>query len=60
MGKSLYDYMQYIDKVRIYTAAMPVREAVEKSVTECIKEGDSRGVSIKKQIGGDIYEYIRI
>lgn len=37
--KPLYEYMQYIDKVRTYTAAMPVKEAVEKAVTESIKEG---------------------
>ncbi len=30
--------MQYVEKVRNYTGTMPLREAVERSVEECIKE----------------------
>lgn len=36
--KTLRDYMLYTDKVRTYAMNMPIEKAVEKAVTECIKE----------------------
>ncbi len=35
---TLMGYMQYVEKVRNYTGTMPLREAVERSIEECIKE----------------------
>ena len=37
--KTLREYMQYTDRVRGYALQMPIEEAVELAVTECIKEG---------------------
>lgn len=37
--RSLHDYMQYVDRVRRYRSQMGFREAVEKAVSDCIKEG---------------------
>lgn len=35
----LSEYMQYVDKVRTLAAAMPIDEAVERAVTESIRQG---------------------
>lgn len=35
----LSEYMQYVDKVRTHAAAMPIDEAVERAVTESIRQG---------------------
>lgn len=37
--KTLREYMQYTDRVRGYALQMPIEEAVEQAITECIKEG---------------------
>lgn len=37
--KPLFEYMQYVDKVRTYAAFMSVAAAVDKAVMECIQEG---------------------
>lgn len=37
--KTLKEYMLYVDKVRNYAKAMPTRDAVNRAVDECIKEG---------------------
>ena len=37
--RTLREYMQYTDKVRAYASQMPIEEAVECAITECIKEG---------------------
>ena len=37
--RSLYDYMQYVDMVRRYKDQMEFEEAVEKAVSDCIREG---------------------
>ena len=37
--KQLREYVQYIEKVRAYTADMPIEEAVNRAVDECIEEG---------------------
>lgn len=36
--RSLYEYIQYTERVRCYSRKMPLREAVERSVEECIRE----------------------
>lgn len=35
----LFEYMQYTDRVRSFAKEMPLTEAVERAVDECIKEG---------------------
>ena len=37
--KSLGDYAKYVDRVRKYTKNMELAQAVERAVTECIREG---------------------
>ena len=37
--KSLSDYTEYTSRVRKYAKEMPIEEAVERSITECIEEG---------------------
>ena len=37
--KTLREYMQYVERVRGYAAKMPIDEAVERAITECIREG---------------------
>lgn len=37
--RALREYMQYIEKVRHYVEKMPIEQAVDCAVTECIKEG---------------------
>lgn len=39
MCKTLKDYSEYTHKVREYTKTMSVKDAVEKAITECIREG---------------------
>ena len=36
--KTLREYMQYTEKVRAYAMQMPIELAVERAITECIKE----------------------
>ena len=36
---TLYQYMQYVEKVRYYGKSLPLRQAVERAVDECIGEG---------------------
>lgn len=37
--RTLDEYMKYVDRVREYAASMPMREAVDRAVDECIDEG---------------------
>ena len=37
--KTLADYAQYTARIRRYAAEMPIEEAVERTITECIREG---------------------
>ena len=37
--RSLYDYMQYVDRIRRYSSQMAFEEAVENAVSDCIREG---------------------
>lgn len=38
MCKSLNDYSEYTERVRKYARTIPIEEAVEQAITECIKE----------------------
>ena len=52
--------MQYIERVRGYAAQMPIAEAVERTITECIKEGileDFLKQNRAEAIKVSIYEY---
>lgn len=37
--KSLSDYTEYTNRVRRYAKEMPIEDAVERAITECIEEG---------------------
>lgn len=37
--KSLKDYVEYTSRIRIYAESMPIEDAVERAITECIREG---------------------
>lgn len=34
--RQLKEYMQYVEKIREYVKELPLEQAVEKAVTECI------------------------
>lgn len=36
---TLYEYAQYVDKVRTYAKDQPTKDAVERAIRECINEG---------------------
>lgn len=58
--RTLKEYMQYVDRVRKYAALMPMEEAVDRAVDECIDEGILRDfllankAEVKRM---SIYEY---
>ena len=57
---TLYQYMQYVEKVRAYKETMPIEKAVGKSVDECIAEGILKDFLIKHKaeaIQMSIFEY---
>ena len=37
--KTLSDYVEYTSRVREYAKELSIEEAVERAITECIKEG---------------------
>ncbi len=37
--QTLREYMQYVERVRLYAADLPLEEAVNRAVAECIREG---------------------
>lgn len=37
--RTLEEYMKYVDRVRKYAASMPMEQAVDRAVDECINEG---------------------
>ena len=58
--KSLSDYAEYTDRIREYAKVMPVEEAVEKAITECIQEGILAEFLRKNRVEAknvSIYEY---
>ena len=57
---TLRDYSEYVARIRTYSAEMPLTDAVEKAITECIHENILRDFLLKnraeaKQVS--IYEY---
>ena len=58
--KTLREYAEYTDRVRRYASEMPLTEAVERAITECIREGilkeflEKNRAEAKKM---SIYEY---
>lgn len=58
--RTLGEYMQYVGKVREYAASLPMEEAVERAVNECIETGILRDfllgnkAEVKRM---SIYEY---
>lgn len=58
--RTLRDYAEYTARVRDYARKMNLREAVERAVTECIREGILEGFLRKNRaeaIKVSIYEY---
>ena len=57
---TLNQYMQYVDRVRKYQKEMPLDEAVERAVNECIREGTLADFLLKNKaevMSMSIYEY---
>ena len=58
--QDLKDYAEYVDRVRKYAREQPLSEAVERAITECIREGilkeflEKNRAEVKKM---SIYEY---
>ena len=58
--RELKDYAEYVDRVRKYARELPLSEAVERAITECIQEGvlkeflEKNRAEVKKM---SIYEY---
>ena len=58
--RTLKEYAMYVERVRIYAKQMPLAEAVEKTVDECIAEGILSEILKKNRaeaIKVSIYEY---
>ena len=58
--KSLQDYSEYVFRVRSYATELPLNEAVEKAITECIRDDILREFLIKNRAEAkamSIYEY---
>lgn len=58
--KQLREYMFYIERVRLYTANMPIEEAVNRAVEECIAEGILADFLLRNKaeaIAMSIFEY---
>lgn len=57
---TLRDYSEYVARIRTYSAEMPLTDAVEKAITECIHENILRGFLLKNRAEAkamSIYEY---
>ena len=58
--RDLKDYAEYVDRVRKYAGELPLSEAVDRAITECIQEGvlkeflEKNRAEVKKM---SIYEY---
>lgn len=37
--QKLKEYSQYVDRIRQYAKEMPIKEAIDRAITECINEG---------------------
>ena len=57
---TLRDYSEYVARIRTYSAEMPLTDAVEKAITECIHETILRDFLLKNRAEAkamSIYEY---
>lgn len=57
---TLRDYSEYVARIRTYSAEMPLTDAVEKAITECIHENILRDFLLKNRSEAkamSIYEY---
>ena len=57
---TLKDYTEYTDRIRRYSHEMPLEEAVERAITECIQEGILREFLLKNRAEAkymSIFEY---
>ncbi|MCM1172181.1 MAG: hypothetical protein NC393_08660 [Clostridium sp.] len=57
---ALWEYMQYVSKVREYNKDMPLEEAVPKAVDECINEGILKEFLLQNKaevVSMSIFEY---
>ena len=57
---TLRDYSEYVARIRTYSAEMPLTDAVEKEITECIHENILRDFLLKNRAEAkamSIYEY---
>ena len=57
---TLRDYSEYVARIRTYSAEMPLADAVEKAITECINENILRDFLLKNRAEAkamSIYEY---
>lgn len=57
---TLRDYSEYVARIRTYSAEMPLTNAVEKAITECIHENILRDFLLKNRAEAkamSIYEY---
>ena len=57
---TLRDYSEYVARIRNYSAEMPLTDAVEKAITECIHENILRDFLLKNRAEAkamSIYEY---
>lgn len=58
--KDLQDYVEYTHRVRTYAETMPIEDAVERAINECIQEGilkDFLEANRAEAIKVSIYEY---
>ena len=57
---TLRDYSEYVARIRTYSGKMPLADAVEKAITECIQENILRDFLLKNRAEAkamSIYEY---
>lgn len=58
--RTLWEYAEYTDRVRRYAKELPIEEAVERAITECIREGILKEFLRKNRAEAkrmSIYEY---
>ena len=46
---TLRDYSEYVARIRTYSAEMPLTDAVEKAITECIHENILRDFLLRTE-----------
>ena len=58
--RTLWEYAEYVRRVRLYRKEMSIEEAVERAITECIAEGILKDFLMKNRAEAkavSIYEY---